>query len=65
MIDPLLGADDTAIRKAARKVTRDHSVGFALVSAQIVGSTPGCDDREYLSVLRGIGDEMMAEEKRK
>lgn len=67
---PLLeGADDKAIRAAARKVVRENGLGFAMKGAQDIGTTPGCTEGEYMSVMRGIGEQlvrdMKAEAKRK
>ena len=66
---PLLDGDDKAIRAAARKNVRENGLDFALFSALVVGTTPGCSPEEYLSVIGGTAEQLIrdtkAEAKRK
>ena len=66
---PLLEGGDKVIRAAARRNVRENGLEFAMFSALVVGTTPGCTQAEYDSVMAGIGEQVMrdmkAEAKRK
>ena len=61
---PLLeGAPDKAIRAAARKVVRENGLDFAMKGAADIGSTPGCTEGEYLSLMGGIAEQLVRDQK--
>ena len=60
---PLLEGDDKTIRAAARRNVRENGLDFALFSSLVVGTTPGCSESEYLSVVAGTAEQLVRDMK--